>query len=60
VKEAYITLKDLLTSELLLQYTDFTKPYVLTTDASNEALGQFSAKVQLDEISQLCMPVEHS
>jgi hypothetical protein len=37
--EAFITLKDLLTSEPLLQNPDFTKPFVLTTDASNEALG---------------------
>ena len=36
---AFTTLKDLLTSEPLLQYTDFTKPFVQTTDASNEALG---------------------
>jgi hypothetical protein len=37
--ETFITLRDLLTSEPLLQYPDFTKPFVLTTDASNEALG---------------------
>ena len=29
----------MLTNEPLLQYPDFTKPFVLTTDASNEALG---------------------
>ena len=39
IDEAFITFKDLLTSEQLLQYPDFTKPFVLTTDASNEALG---------------------
>jgi hypothetical protein len=37
--EAFITLKELLTSEPLLQYPDFTKPFVLSTDDSNEALG---------------------
>jgi hypothetical protein len=37
--EAFNTLKDLLTNEPLLQYPDFTKPFVLTTDTSNEALG---------------------
>jgi len=37
--DAFTTLKDLLTSEPLLQYPDFTKPFVLTTDVSNEALG---------------------
>jgi len=39
IDEAFITLKNLLTSEPLLQYPDFTKPFLLTTDASNEALG---------------------
>ena len=38
-REGFITLKDILTSESLLQYPDFTKPFILTTDASNEALG---------------------
>jgi hypothetical protein len=28
-----------LTSQPLLQYTDFSKPFILTTDASNDALG---------------------
>lgn len=37
--EAFNALKDLLASEPLPQYPDFTKPVVLTTDASNEALG---------------------
>jgi hypothetical protein len=37
--KAFITLKDILTSEPLLQYPDVTKPFILTTDASNEALG---------------------
>ena len=32
-------MKELLTTELLLQYPDFTKPFILTTDASNKALG---------------------
>jgi hypothetical protein len=36
---AFNTLKELLTTEPLLQYPDFKKPFVLTTDASNEAIG---------------------
>jgi hypothetical protein len=36
---AFNELKTLLTTAPLLQYPDFTKPFVLTTDASNEALG---------------------
>ena len=37
--EAFNTLKRLLTSQQLLQYPDFSKPFILTTDASNDALG---------------------
>jgi hypothetical protein len=37
--ESFKTLKRLLTSEPLLQYPDFTKPFILSTDASNDALG---------------------
>ena len=36
---AFVTLKTLLTTEPLLQYPDFTRPFVLTTDASNDATG---------------------
>ena len=38
-EEALVALKEILTTEPLLQYPDFTKPFVLTTDASSEALG---------------------
>jgi hypothetical protein len=38
-EEAFVTLKEFLTTEPLLQYPDFTRPFVLTTNASNEALG---------------------
>jgi hypothetical protein len=36
---SFDTLKKLLTTEPLLQYPDFTRPFVLTTDASNDAIG---------------------
>jgi hypothetical protein len=36
---AFRTFKTLLTSEPLLQYPDFARPFVLTTDASNDAIG---------------------
>ena len=36
---SFSTLKTLLCSEPLLQYPDFTKPFVLTTDASGYAIG---------------------
>jgi hypothetical protein len=38
-ERAFNALKELLTTEPLLQYPDFKKPFVLTTDASNEAIG---------------------
>lgn len=38
-KEAFETCKSLLTNAPLLQYPDFSKPFILTTDASNIALG---------------------
>ena len=37
--EAFNTLKRVLTSQPLLQYPDFSKPFFLTTCASNDALG---------------------
>jgi len=37
--EVFNTLKRVLTSQPLLQYPDFSKPFILTTDASNDALG---------------------
>ena len=37
--EAFISLKTLLTTEPLLQYPDFSRPFILTTDASNDAIG---------------------
>jgi hypothetical protein len=36
---AFVTLKTLLTTEPLLRYPDFTRPFVLTTDISNDAIG---------------------
>ena len=38
-EDAFVSLKEILTTEPLLQYPDFSKPFVLNTDASNEALG---------------------
>ena len=38
-EDAFVSLKEILTTEPLLQYPDFSKPFFLTTDASNEALG---------------------
>lgn len=38
-EEAFVTLRDNLCTEPLLQHPDFTKPFVLTTDASGYAVG---------------------
>ena len=38
-KETFISLKTLLTTEPLLQYPDFSKPFILTTDDYNDAIG---------------------
>jgi hypothetical protein len=37
--EAFTSLKTALTTEPLLQYPDFSKPFILTTDASKDAIG---------------------
>ena len=38
-EKAFEELKRIMTSELLLTYPDFGKPFILTTDASNVAIG---------------------
>jgi hypothetical protein len=38
-QKAFNSLKQALGSEPILKYPDFTKPFILTTDASNKALG---------------------
>ena len=47
--EAFVALKEILTTEPLLQYPDFTKPFVLTTDASSEALGAILSQGPIGE-----------
>jgi len=37
--KAFKELRDLLYSEPLLQYPDFIKPFIVTTDASESAIG---------------------
>lgn len=38
-EEAFVKLKDIMSSELLLAYPNFDQPFILTTDASNFAIG---------------------
>nr|KAF7392462.1 hypothetical protein H0235_017461 [Vespula pensylvanica] len=50
-EKVFILLTDFLCQEPLLRYLDFTKPFVVTTDASNYAIGQISQLSQ-DEIEK--------
>jgi hypothetical protein len=47
--EAFIKFKELLIIEPLLQYPDFTKQFVVTTDASNQALGAILSQGPIGE-----------
>jgi hypothetical protein len=46
-ERAFITLKTLLTTEPLLQYTEFTRTFVSTTGASNDAIGALLSQVPI-------------
>ncbi|KAL4154100.1 hypothetical protein QTP88_001933 [Uroleucon formosanum] len=48
-QEAFDKLKNILLSEPILQYPDFTKPFIVTTDASGKALGTILSQ---GEVSQ--------
>ncbi|KAL4101250.1 hypothetical protein QTP88_021270 [Uroleucon formosanum] len=48
-QEAFDKLKNILCSEPILQYPDFTKPFIVTTDARGKALGVILSK---GEVSQ--------
>lgn len=43
-EQAFNKLKDIMTTDLLLSHPDFTKPFILTTDASNVAIGAVLAQ----------------
>lgn len=47
-KESFLKLKQFLISKPILQYPDFSKPFVLTTDASNEAIGSILSQGEHD------------
>ena len=42
--EAFISLKASLTTEPLLQYPEYSRPFILNTDASNDAIGDALSK----------------
>lgn len=45
--KAFNKCKNILTSSDILQYPDFTKPFILTTDASNHAIGAVLSQGQI-------------
>lgn len=48
-EESFEKMKELLTSEPLLQYPDFEKPFILTTDASNDAIGSVLSQGEIGQ-----------
>lgn len=46
-QESFNTLRDALCEEPILQYPDFTKPFLLTTDASGTAIGAILSQGQI-------------
>jgi len=46
-QDAFNTLKNALCQEPILQYPDFTKPFLLTTDASKTAIGAILSQGQI-------------
>jgi hypothetical protein len=57
-ERAFVTLKTTLTTEPLLQYPDFTRPFVLTTDASNDANGAVLSQGPMGRDARLVTQVE--
>jgi len=53
-KEAFNTCKTLLCNDPILKYPDFTKPFVLTTDASNVAIGAVLSQGTLGSDRPVC------
>lgn len=52
--EAFETCKNLLTNDPILQHPDFTKPFILTTDASNFALGAILSQGTIGSDKPIC------
>jgi hypothetical protein len=58
-EEAFVTLKEVMTTEPLSQYPDFTKPFVLTTDASSEALGAILSQGTIGQVLPIATQAEN-
>ena len=48
-EESFETLKQLLCEEPVLQYPDFSKPFILTTDASGTAIGGILSQGEINQ-----------
>lgn len=53
-QKSFDTLKKALCSEPILKYPDFTKTFILTTDASNKALGAILSQGEIGQDLPIC------
>lgn len=53
-QKSFDTLKKALCSEPILKYPDFTKPFLLTADASNKALGAILSQGEIGQDLPIC------
>ena len=53
-KQTFEICKDLLTNDPILQYPDFNKPFILTTDASNFAIGAVLSQGTIGSDKPIC------
>ena len=57
--ECFHLLQTALTQEPVLQYPDFTKPFILTTDASGFAIGAILSQGKIGQDKPIAFAVEH-
>ena len=53
VKKAFESLKQALTSPPVLAYPDYTKPFIVEVDASNDGLGAVLSQEQDGRVSRV-------
>jgi hypothetical protein len=53
-EHAFLKLKTILTNEPILQYPDFSKPFILTTDASNFAISGILSQGEIGKDLPIC------
>ena len=57
--DPFLCLKSFLTSAPVFVYPDFSKPFVMDTDASNGAVREFCLKFEMEKSIQLLTVAEH-